>query len=156
MARLLIAVVLVLSLLAGCGDDSGSELIAPSLPGAPREVAERAPLPPSGQEEVMLDGSGTDEDARGCFLDAWRAGERAELVSTYRTVEGNPITQVFRSLGADRLQLFIDSSHDRYGGRPGMAGHGVPGVRARSSDRLALRPAQTPLSAGFRRPRGGG
>ena len=119
MARLLISVVLILSLPVGCGDDPGAEVVAPSLPGAPREVAERAPLPLCGQEEVMPDGSGTDEDARGCFLDAWRAGERAELFSTCRTVEGDPITQVFRSLGADRLQLFIDSSHDRYGGRPG-------------------------------------
>jgi hypothetical protein len=116
---LVLPLTLAVLALAACGDDSDSEAMAPSLPGAPRQVADRAPLPFCGDEEVMLDGSGIDEDARACFLDAWRDGERAELVSTFRTVEGDPITQVFRSLGAERIQLFIDSSQDRYGGRPG-------------------------------------
>jgi hypothetical protein len=113
-----LAVALALTL-GSCGDDAGPELFAMVFPGAPLEVRERVPLPFCGEEDVRLSGEGVDAEARTCFVDAWQAGEQAEFVSTYYTVEGDPITQVFRVVSEGRIQLFVDNTRARFGGRRG-------------------------------------
>ena len=119
MRLLLLPLALALLALAGCRDDADPEPVATALPGAPALVRDRLPLPFCGQEDVMLGGEGIDQSARDCFVDALKSGERAELISTYRTIEGDPITQVLRSVGAGRIQLFRDTTQDGYAGRQG-------------------------------------
>jgi hypothetical protein len=51
----------------------------------------------------------------GCLLDALAEGRRAELVATFMTIEGDPITEYYRVLGPHRAEVFIDSTADSYG-----------------------------------------
>ena len=119
MIRLLVLPFAAVVLAAGCGGDSGPPSFAMKLPGSPTEVRDRAPLPFCGEEDVLLGEAGTDERARRCFAERWRDGLPAEFVSTRRTAEGEPITMVFRSLSAERLEIFVDNSRTIYGGRRG-------------------------------------
>ena len=52
--------------------------------------------------------------ARECFWQAYRAQRPAEFVSTRPTTEGDPITTIYRVLGAGRVEIFIDSTQDRF------------------------------------------
>ncbi len=120
MRLLLLPLALVVLGIVGCrGDDVDLEPVATALPGAPAMVRDRLPLPFCGQEDVMPRGEGTDQDARDCFVDAVKAGERAELITTFRTVEGDPVTWVLRAVAAGRIQVFRDNTRDRFGGRQG-------------------------------------
>jgi hypothetical protein len=101
--------------LAGCGGDGPPQTVV-VLPGAPAEIRGREPLPFCGEEDVQLGGAGADEEARRCLMERWRDGRRAELISTFRTPEGDPITEILRVLGPERLQVFQDRTRDRFGG----------------------------------------
>ena len=52
---------------------------------------------------------------RACFWTAYQGGQPAEFTSTRLTMEGDPITTIYRVLGDERVELFIDSTQDRYG-----------------------------------------
>jgi hypothetical protein len=50
-----------------------------------------------------------------CLLDAVAAGRPAQLIRTYATIEGDPITEYYRVLGPGRVELFIDSTPGQFG-----------------------------------------
>jgi hypothetical protein len=50
-----------------------------------------------------------------CILQAFAAGRPAELVITFATIEGDPITNYVRVLDAGRVELFTDTTRDSYG-----------------------------------------
>jgi hypothetical protein len=47
-----------------------------------------------------------------CLLDALAEGRQAQLVLTYMTVEGDPITEYYRILVPRRIEVFIDATQD--------------------------------------------
>lgn len=82
----------------------------------PSEVAFRKPLPSCGSEVLTRDG-GFNVDGRRCLWDAHEAGRPAEFVSTERSVEGDPVTYIYRVLGPGQVVVFVDTTRDRYGSR---------------------------------------
>jgi hypothetical protein len=98
-------------LLLGCATPipSGAQLNNP-----PPEVRNRAPLPLCGTE-VVVHGPGANVLARECFWSAYQNRRPAELISTQTTIEGDPITLVYRTVGDGRVEIFIDSTQDAFG-----------------------------------------
>ena len=97
--------VLAAAVLTGCG------LLAP---GTPDWVTNRNPLPACG-EEVREPGQAGDREMRTCLLEAFEAGEGAELISTHRSIEGDPITEYIRVHENGVVELFADATQDRFG-----------------------------------------
>ncbi len=77
-------------------------------------VAQRTPLPSCGSETTTQD-SGFNVEGRRCFWDAYLAGRPAEFVSTRPSIEGDPITTIYRVLGPGRIEVWIDATKDRFG-----------------------------------------
>ncbi len=78
------------------------------------EVAHRSTLPSCGQEVTTQD-SGFDLEGRRCFWDAYLAGRPAEFISTRPSVEGDPITTIYRVLAPGHAEVFTDATKDRFG-----------------------------------------
>ena len=99
-----VALLLASVALMGCG----------MLPSAPPDwVANREELPSCGAEDA---GHRTyDAAARTCLLDAYRAGQAAELISTELTIEGDPITRYLRVHPDATIEIFVDSTRDTFG-----------------------------------------
>lgn len=87
---------------------------APAIPDAPAEVAGRLGVPACGRETTTQD-SGFNTQARLCFWTAYLGGRPAEFISTRPTIEGDPITYVYRVLGTGQVEVFIDSNKDKCG-----------------------------------------
>jgi hypothetical protein len=65
------------------------------LPSAqPDWIVNRLPLPSCGEE--IVERGDTDVEARQCLLDAFRAGEGAELISTQASGEDGEVTRYLR------------------------------------------------------------
>lgn len=79
-----------------------------------RGVERRAPLPSCGHESVTREG-GYDVGARRCFWDAYREGRPAEFISTSVSVEGDPVTTIYRSVAPGRVEVYVDATKDRFG-----------------------------------------
>ncbi|MGW8567719.1 hypothetical protein [Isoptericola sp. NPDC055881] len=82
--------------------------------------AERAPLASCGDVTTRPgrdEGAPTAELAEGyACLDAAAAGEGAELVVRFLTVEGDPVVQYWRTgPGIDGLEGYTDGTQDRFG-----------------------------------------
>lgn len=85
------------------------------LPAPPPEwVTERGELPACGAEEVTADRL-PNSQARECLYDAWRESRAAEMISERRSVEGDPITTIYRVLPDGTVEVFVDMTRDRYG-----------------------------------------
>jgi len=84
----------------------------------PPAVANRLLLPTCGTERATTPHGPWNEAARACFVDAYRAQRPAEFVSTSLTTEGDPITSIYRVLPAGQIEIFIDSTQDRFAGKP--------------------------------------
>lgn len=52
-----------------------------------------------------------------CLRRALESGESAELMATYPTVEGDPIREYYRLTPQGRLEVYTDSTDDRYSDR---------------------------------------
>jgi hypothetical protein len=87
---------------------------APTFAAAPAMVAARAPLPFCGDENISLPDGTPDVAARACFWEAYEAGSPAEFVSTNTTMEGDPIITIYRVTDAGTVEVFIDSTKDRW------------------------------------------
>ncbi len=85
-----------------------------ALSAAATGVAFRKPLPSCGSETTTQD-SGFNVEGRRCFWDAYLAGRPAEFVSTRPSVEGDPITKIYRVLSPGHVEIFIDATKDRFG-----------------------------------------
>jgi hypothetical protein len=81
---------------------------------AATEVAHREPLPSYGRE-VISQRMGYDVEGRRRFWAAYQAGQPAEFTSTRPSVEGDPVTTIYRVLGPGRVEVFVDATHDRFG-----------------------------------------
>jgi len=87
--------------------------------GPPGEFAERVKLPSCGelQLEVPFGMSRLPSKAVTCMEQANSAPRGGELVVTYPTLEGDPISMYFRlEPGDDALQVWEDTSEDKFGG----------------------------------------
>jgi hypothetical protein len=87
---------------------------------APSVVADRTPLPSCGTEDATTQHGPWNAAARACFWSAYLAGGPAEFQSTRLTVEGDPVLTIYRALEPHRVEVFVDSTLDRYG-FPGWA-----------------------------------
>jgi hypothetical protein len=47
-----------------------------------------------------------------CILDALAEGRQAELIVTVTPTDGGPVTEYVRVLGADRIEVFVDTTKD--------------------------------------------
>ena len=101
----LILAAVVLAAAAGC------DLLPPPTPDW---VTGRTELPSCGAEEVTA-GRPPNTEARECLLDAWRESRGAEMVSERATVEGDPITTIYRALPDGTMEMFVDMTRDRFG-----------------------------------------
>ena len=52
---------------------------------------------------------------RTCFIDAVSNGLRAEFVSVFSTIEGDPITEIYRTDETGSVTVLVDSTRDRFG-----------------------------------------
>jgi hypothetical protein len=101
-------------LLGGCIPSPGSPPVATvDASGIPAVVVNRSVLPPCGFETTTQSG-GFNIAGRRCLWDAYLGRRPAEFVSTRPTVEGDPITFIFRVLGDGRVEVFEDQTHDRF------------------------------------------
>jgi hypothetical protein len=91
-----------------------SSACIPIAVGQPEWAANRRPLPACGGERLSPDG-GVDSEARRCLLDAWRAGEDAELISGETTEVGNLVTRYLRVHANGTIEVFVDATQDAYG-----------------------------------------
>ncbi|MEA2827912.1 MAG: hypothetical protein QOG43_2351 [Actinomycetota bacterium] len=92
---------------AGCGG-GGGDLLSDSagsrrrMPSCGSYTATESPLPAQ------------DEAVRQCFLNAAGDGTQMEVTVTVESMEGDPITTIYRVLGPDDLELFVDASADKF------------------------------------------
>lgn len=90
---------------------AGCDLLPPPTPDW---VLNRTELPACGAEEVAADRL-PNREARECLIDAWRESRPAELISERPTVEGDPVTTIYRVLPDGSVEMFVDMTRDRYG-----------------------------------------
>lgn len=107
-------VVLIAALaIAGCG-------FLPTADGtfgnAPAVVRDRATLPACGTESVQI-AHGVNLDGRRCFWNAYQSHQPAEFISTQTTIEGDPVTSVYRVLPDGAVEVFVDSTQDTWSTR---------------------------------------
>ncbi len=108
----LVRLALTLLVLAGCGGGDEDTGLSDSVEGRRR-------MPSCGAFVASPGGlTAEDEAVRDCFLAAFRAGEQKEVVVTQATVEGDPIVTIYRVLGPDDVELFVDSTADRFAAVP--------------------------------------
>jgi hypothetical protein len=102
------ALALALVVGAGCGGGSGGGGLSDSV-GSRRRM-------PSCGTYTAGEGELSAEDAaiRECFLAAFREGTQKELTVTAPSLEGDPITTIYRVLGRGDLELFVDASADTF------------------------------------------
>jgi hypothetical protein len=93
----------------------------------PAVVRDRPALPSCGQE-ARTQTDGLNQEARRCFWDAYLANRPAEFISTRPTVEGDPITSIYRILAAGSIEVFVDQRQDRYS-KGGWYRLACPGLR---------------------------
>jgi hypothetical protein len=81
----------------------------------PQQVAERSPLSSCGVEDATTQQGPWNTTARTCFWDAYQRGQPAEFISTRLTVEGDPITTTYRVLSAGKVEVFMNTTQDKFG-----------------------------------------
>jgi hypothetical protein len=59
-------------------------------------------------------GKGFNVEGRRCLWAAYLGHSPAEFISTQSTIEGDPITTLYRVQPDGRLEIFIDSTKDRW------------------------------------------
>ena len=72
------------------------------------------PLPACGVENAGQMGP-WNEAGRACFWKAYLEHQPSEFVSTRPTAEGDPITTIYRVLPDGSVEVFIDSTQDKWG-----------------------------------------
>jgi hypothetical protein len=107
------AVVAVLLAGAGCGGGGGGGDGASGGRSSSAEARRR--MPSCGANDAVAGELPAEaQAARDCFLAAYGAGREAELAITVISIEGDPITTIYRVLGANDVELFVDASADEF------------------------------------------
>jgi hypothetical protein len=79
----------------------------------PSAVENRAALPSCGEYELGNEPSSPEQlRMNGCILDALAEGRQAEVIVTFHGIDGGPVTEYVRVLGAGRIEVFVDSTRD--------------------------------------------
>ena len=81
--------------------------------GQPGWVANRTPLDSCGEERQVR--GDTDVEARQCLLDAFEAGQAAELISTEAITEGREVTRYIRVHEDGTIEMLTDMTRDSLG-----------------------------------------
>lgn len=115
-ARALVLAVVVA--VAACGGDEPASPRSPdptqvAFPDAPLLVQGRPILPACGEETIGVGVSG-DPAARDCLWAAYEAQRPAELVTHMTSIEGDPVTYVYRVLPGGSVEVFVDQTQDLY------------------------------------------
>lgn len=105
--------IVVALVLASCGDLDGS---ARRFDNAPLVVRDRVALPECGEETAHV-GIGANTDGRRCLWAAYQQDRPAEFITTQTTIEGDPITFIYRILPGGAVEVFIDSTQDAWSAR---------------------------------------
>ena len=115
MRRTILAIWLGCLLLAGCDllDRIEPNAAAVRFPNAPAVVRDRVALPPCGEERVRLGGDG-NVAGRRCLWSAYQERRPAEFITTQWSIEGDPITSIYRILPGGAVEVFIDSTQDAW------------------------------------------
>lgn len=100
---------------AGATSPTSTEATPVAFPGAPSQVTLRDPLPACGIEQSSGPGNTPNEIVRRCFLEAFMAGRPAEVVIILTTIEGDPITTIYRTRPGQPIEVFVDSTRDTFG-----------------------------------------
>jgi hypothetical protein len=112
--RAIILTILALAL-AGCALVTPARSPATwSSSTAPVVVASRTLLPSCGVENATRQDGPWNEPGRTCFWGAYQAQRQAEFATTRLSIEGDPITSIYRILGAGRVEVFIDQTQDHW------------------------------------------
>ena len=111
MPRLPVLAMIASLLLVGCGRLFPA--IDSSLSNAPAAVRDRPTLPGCGSETVRAPAD-ANIDGRNCLWASYVDKRPAEFVTTQWTIEGDPITSVYRILPDGAIEVFIDSTHDAW------------------------------------------
>jgi hypothetical protein len=99
-------------LLAGCGLMPSPDVVFVNAPAA---VRERAPLPACGVETIRASSDADNNvEGRRCLWSAYQEHRPAEFVTTRPTVEGDPITYIYRVLPDGEVEVFVDSTRDAW------------------------------------------
>ena len=94
---------------------SPSAAVTRSLATSTPDTSSKSPLPSCGIEVSNGPNGPWNIGARTCFWAAYRAGEPAEFTSTMRTVEGDPVTTIYRVLGPGEVEVIEDTTQDEFG-----------------------------------------
>ena len=94
----------VLVMLCGCS-------VLPS--DQPAWIVNRLPLTACGEE--VVERGDTDVEARQCLLDAFRAGEGAELITTQTSGLDGQVTRYLRVHENGTIEIFTDATQDPTG-----------------------------------------
>lgn len=150
LARPLFTIVLSALLLTACGTSSpsGAPPAAPSFEDAPVAVRERLALPFCGEETARLN-DGFNIEGRRCLWAAYQQRQPAEFITTRWSIEGDPLTWIYRVLPNGAVEVFIDSTQDRWSARTWL--HlACPGLSLIEGD-----PAQPAFGPGLKAQAGG-
>lgn len=82
-------------------------------PAQPDWVVNRLPLTSCGEE--IVERGDTDVEARQCLLDAFRAGEGAELITTQAVGQDGQVTRYLRVHENGTIEIFTDATRDPTG-----------------------------------------
>ncbi len=103
--------VLALVVATGCGGGGGGD------DGLSDSAESRRRMPSCGSYQVGGEPvAAADQAVRDCFLAAFRDGTEKEVTVTAFSIEGQPITTIYRVLGPDDVELFVDASADTFAG----------------------------------------
>jgi hypothetical protein len=79
----------------------------------PSAVENRAKLPSCGEYENRNELASPEQLRKDrCILDALDEGRQAELIRTLHGDDGGPHIEYLRVLGADRIEVFLDTTRD--------------------------------------------
>jgi hypothetical protein len=100
-----------LLVVAGCG------MLVPrpdlAFANAPQLVRDRSALPACGAERVHA-AADANVDGRRCLWSAYQEHRPAEFVTTRWSIEGDPITWIYRILPGGAVEVFVDSTQDTW------------------------------------------
>lgn len=80
----------------------------PNFPGASDEFREREPFPFCGRGEMFEERPAINR----CFVLSVRSGTPAEMILDGSSVEGDPVTVIYRFAGSGAVIVWFDSSRD--------------------------------------------
>ena len=109
-----------LAVVAACGQSpvTPAPTASPAATAAaqvPEVVRSRSNLPSCGVENATSQNGPWNAEGRSCFLNAYQKGQPAEFTSTRLTIEGDPITSIYRVLGPGKVEIFVDTTRDKFG-----------------------------------------